>query len=88
MCFRHPNGQASEGFIDMLVEKDDGSFVIIDHKVINDRNVETCVKTYAAQQEVYRNAVQAACGPVKHVYLHLPIQGKMVEVAFDRIRNG
>lgn len=83
ICLRHPNGQVSEGFIDMLVEKDDGSFVIIDHKVINDHNVESCVKTYAAQQEVYRNAVQTVCGPVKHVYLHLPVQGKMLELSFE-----
>lgn len=82
MHFNHPNGQVSEGFIDMLVEKGDGSFVIIDHKVIGDHAVAECVKMYAPQQEIYRNAVQAACGLVSHVYLHMPVQGKVVEVDF------
>lgn len=82
MHFKHPNGQVSEGFIDVLVEKKDGSFVIIDHKVIGNQSAETCVKTYSAQQEVYSNAVRAACGAACQVYLHLPAQGKLVEVMF------
>jgi len=82
MRFNHPNGQASEGFIDMLVEKADGSFVVVDHKVISDHHAETCVKTYAAQQEVYRQAVQADCARVSQIYLHLPAQGRLVEVVY------
>lgn len=80
MHFKHPNGQVSEGFIDVLVEREDESFVIIDHKVISNQSAETCVKTYSAQQEVYRNAVRTACGASCQVYLHLPVQGKLVEV--------
>ena len=82
MHFKHPNGQVSDGFIDVLVERKDGSFVIIDHKVVSNQSAETCVKTYAAQQEVYRNAVRTACGAACQVCLHLPVQGKLVEVLF------
>lgn len=80
MHFNHPNGQVSDGFIDMLIETDDGSFAIIDHKVISDQAAEECVAKYAAQQGVYRKAVLSACGPVSQVWLHLPIQGKLVAV--------
>ncbi len=82
MNFKHTTGQISKGFIDMLVEKKDGSFVIIDHKVVSDQSAKTCVKTYAAQQEVYRNAIRAFCGTECQVYLHLPVQGKLVDLVF------
>lgn len=80
MSYRHPDGRTSEGLIDMLVEQEDGSIVLIDHKVINDDHAKACVKTYAPQQEVYRNAIMANGMDVAHVYLHLPAQGKLVEI--------
>ena len=82
MSFNHEDGRVSEGFIDMLVEAEDGSFAIIDHKVINDENAAKCVTTYAPQQEVYRNAVIKIGNAVSAVYLHLPAQGKMVEIKY------
>ena len=88
MSFNHADGRVSEGFIDMLVETEDGSFAIIDHKVINDENAAKCVATYAPQQEVYRNAVIETDNTVSAVYLHLPAQGKMVEIKFlQKTRN-
>ena len=82
ISFNHADGRVSEGFIDMLVEAEDGSFAIIDHKVINDENAAKCVTTYAPQQEVYRNAVIKIGNAVSAVYLHLPAQGKMVEIKY------
>jgi len=82
MSYSHPDGRTSAGFIDMLVEQEDGSMVLIDHKVINDEHAKTCVKKYAPQQEIYRNALMAVGANVTRVCLHLPAQSKLVEIKF------
>ncbi|WP_038250953.1 UvrD-helicase domain-containing protein [Ghiorsea bivora] len=74
------NHQQLTGWIDMLIELDDG-FVVIDHKSYSGGNVETYVKQYAPQLAVYRDAVVQATGkPVLQTLIHLPMTAQMVEV--------
>ncbi len=74
------NHQQLTGWIDMLIELDDG-FVVIDHKSYSGGNVEEHVKEYAPQLAVYRDAVTQATGkPVLQTLIHLPMTAQMVEV--------
>ncbi|MDQ7001908.1 MAG: 3'-5' exonuclease, partial [Ghiorsea sp.] len=74
------NHQRLSGWIDMLIELDDG-YVVIDHKSYSGGDVEAYVKQYAPQLAVYRDAVVQATGkPVLQTLIHLPMTGKMVDV--------
>lgn len=82
MSYTNDAGQVSEGYIDMLVRTADGKYVIIDHKVVKEPEAQVHVKHYAGQQNIYRQAVRAAKEADVAVYLHLPHQGKLVEMKF------
>jgi len=77
--------RVAHGWIDALIETDDG-YVLVDHKTIG-ADIEVCmdrVKEYAGQLALYSRAIQAATGkPVLDSLIHLPLQGSMVRVAYD-----
>ncbi len=74
------NHQRLSGWIDMLIELENG-YVVIDHKSYSGGDVETYVKQYAPQLAVYRDAVVQATGkPVLQTLIHLPMTGQMVDV--------
>jgi ATP-dependent exoDNAse (exonuclease V) beta subunit len=80
MSVELPTGQTSEGFIDMLVETQDG-YIIIDHKMVRTLNEEKLKIAYGAQLQCYRNAVEKATGKkVLQTFLHLPNQGICLEL--------
>jgi len=77
------NHQRLSGWIDMLIELDEG-FVVIDHKSYSGGDVEEHVKQYAPQLAVYRDAVVQATGkPVLQTLIHLPMSAKLVEVSWN-----
>ncbi len=80
MSFTNAAGQVSEGYIDLLVRTSAGKFVIIDHKVVGGPDVLVHVRHYAGQQDIYRRAVGGDGFADVSVYLHLPHQGKLVEM--------
>jgi len=76
------NNQRLQGWLDMLLKLPDG-YVVIDHKSYPGDNVEEHVKQYVPQLAVYKKAVEQATGmPVLKTLIHLPIQGKMVQVSW------
>lgn len=81
---RLPDGSVVRGFVDLVVEIDEG-FVVIDHKSFPGTLTEEHkkVKGYAGQLGVYGEALSAAEGkPVLAGYIHLPVSGEMVEVSW------
>lgn len=79
MTMKNEKGQIMQGWIDMLLESDEG-YVIIDHKDYPGGNVEERMKKYIPQMQAYQDAVEKATGkPVKEILLHLPISGLMLQ---------
>ena len=77
MTYHDENGTLYQGFIDMLLELPDRSFVIIDHKT---HPAEFDAERYAAgcagQLRLYKKAVEAATGrEVRQTIIHLPNLG-------------
>ena len=85
MSYENSDGQVSEGYIDMLVTTSEGKHIIIDHKVVADPDPLVHVKHYAGQQNIYRQAVLCGMGGEVSVYLHLPTQGRLVEMKFESL---
>ncbi|GHV04890.1 DNA helicase [Spirochaetia bacterium] len=85
VSLRESDNRLMQGFIDMLLELDDG-FVIIDHKTFPGAHAEERAREYAPQLAAYRRAVEAAAvesGMGKKVLaalVHLPVIGKVYEV--------
>ena len=81
---RLPDGSVVRGFVDLVIEIDEG-LVVIDHKsfpgTLTDEHKK--VQEYAGQLGVYGEALAAAEGkPVLAGYIHLPVSGEMVEVSW------
>ncbi len=77
-----PNGQAVSGFIDALVETDEG-YIIIDHKSNpqprSDWN-EIALK-YSGQLALYKEAIEAVSNkPVLGCWIHFAVTGGVVKV--------
>lgn len=80
MTWRNEHGQLFQGFIDMLIETNDG-YVIVDHKTTIKPDPLAEAASHAAQLEIYRHAVEKATGKkVRKTIIHLPLMGKCVEV--------
>jgi len=74
------NNQRLSGWVDMLLELDDG-YIVIDHKSYSGGNADEYVKQYAPQLAIYRDAVvQATAKPVLQTLIHLPMIGQVIEV--------
>lgn len=81
MTYRDENGTCYQGFIDMLLEVDDG-YVLIDHKTGASSAYQSVAEKYAGQQLIYKKAIEKATGKkVLKTILHLPVRG--VCVVFD-----
>ena len=75
------NQQNLSGWIDMLIELDDG-YVVIDHKSYSGVNATEHAKEYAPQLDVYKTAVEQATGkPVLNTLIHFPMLGEIVDVS-------
>ncbi|MDD3587881.1 MAG: 3'-5' exonuclease, partial [Thermoguttaceae bacterium] len=80
------HGRRYQGYIDFLIETDDG-FVIIDHKT-HKSNSDDEFGLYAsgqkAQLQIYRQAVQKATGKnVFETIIHFPLGSRMYRVETD-----
>ncbi|AEF83964.1 putative UvrD/REP helicase [Treponema primitia ZAS-2] len=89
ISLRERDNRLMQGFIDMLLELDNG-FVILDHKTFPGANAEEKAREYAPQLAAYRRAVEAAAmetGTGKKVLaalIHMPVIGKIYEVENTR----
>ncbi|MBP5584790.1 MAG: UvrD-helicase domain-containing protein [Lentisphaeria bacterium] len=81
MTYHDENGTLYQGFIDMLLELQDG-YVIIDHKTHpNALDAEKYAADCAGQLRCYRKAVEAATEErVRQTIIHLPNLGMCFEV--------
>jgi ATP-dependent exoDNAse (exonuclease V) beta subunit len=85
ISLREKDNRLMQGFIDMLIETDEG-YVIIDHKTFPGADAEERAREYAPQLDAYRRAVEAAAiesGAGKKVLaalVHMPVIGKVYEV--------
>jgi len=76
------NNQSMSGWLDMLVELDEG-YIIIDHKSYPGGNAAEHAKDYAPQLAVYKKAVEQATGkPVLKTLIHMPLVGEVFDVCF------
>ena len=79
------NGQRMSGWIDALIETEEG-WVIIDHKSFPGRRSEWDQKalSYSGQLDAYRQAVERATDrPVVSQWIHFSIGGALVEVVIQ-----
>jgi ATP-dependent exoDNAse (exonuclease V) beta subunit len=77
-------GQRIEGFIDMLVETDNG-WILIDHKSFPGKRSEWSTEaiSYNGQLALYREALNKLKLPVATVWIHFAVGGGLVEVLLD-----
>ncbi len=81
MTWRNQHGQLLQGFIDMLIETDDG-YVIIDHKTTIKSDPLAEAASHSAQLDIYRQAVEKATGKKVHkTIIHFPLMGICAKVA-------
>lgn len=81
MAMRNKDGQLLQGWIDMLLESDDG-YVIIDHKTYPGQGAEDRLKKHIPQMKAYQQAVERSTGKaVKDMLLHLPVSGLILSLA-------
>jgi ATP-dependent exoDNAse (exonuclease V) beta subunit len=76
------HGRLTSGVADLVVETGDG-LVLIDHKVMQGSSDEAIRKAgeYAQQLRAYADILEAAeRRPVQSMWIHLPVQGKLVEI--------
>ena len=79
------NGQSMHGWIDLLLETEQG-YVIIDHKSFPGRRSdwESKALSYSGQLEAYRCAVQKATNlPVLSQWINFTVGGGMAEIVFS-----
>lgn len=79
------NGQRMNGWIDVLIETEEG-WIIIDHKSFPGRRSEWEQKalSYSGQLEAYRQAVvRATDRPVVSQWIHYSIGGALIEVVIQ-----
>lgn len=86
---RHDGGQW-RGSIDLLLVKEDGEAVVVDHKIAPVPREAWAEKaaSYAGQLEVYRDALEAQDVTVAETLLHLVVGGGVVRVGFSRDPRG
>lgn len=79
---RLPTGSVVRGQIDLLVDTP-GGFVVVDHKTyLGIDDLPSGAAGFAAQLDAYGHALQVATGrPVLGLWVHLPLQGALVEVS-------
>ena len=80
--YKMPNGQHAAGWIDTLVETDEG-YVIVDHKSSPKSRAESSKDAlkYSGQLNLYKEAVEVITGmPVQSCWIHFAVIGLAVEV--------
>ena len=80
--YRMPNGQLAAGWIDALVETDEG-YVIVDHKSSPRSRSESVndALRYSGQLMLYKEAVEAISGkPVLSCWIHFAVMGLVLAV--------
>lgn len=80
MFMRNEKGQIIQGWIDTLLETQEG-YVIIDHKDYPGKDSEVRAKRYTPQMLAYKEAVEKSTRkPVIDILLHLPIRGLILQL--------
>lgn len=80
MFMRNEKGQFIQGWIDMLLETQEG-YVIIDHKDYPGKNSEKRAKLYTPQMLAYKEAIEKSTSkPVIDILLHLPFRGLILQL--------
>jgi hypothetical protein len=79
------SGTLIRGSIDLLVERSDGSLMVVDYKTdrLEGRQPEGIVSRYAVQRDLYALAAAARGGPVETAYLFLERAEAPVTAVFD-----
>ena len=75
-----PSGQVVQGFIDLLIETDNG-WVIVDHKATPRPRTQwqALAQGYSGQLAMYKSAVEQISGqPVLSMWIHLPVGGGVI----------
>jgi ATP-dependent helicase/nuclease subunit A len=77
-------GTLVRGSIDLLVERDDGSVLVVDYKTdrLEGRDPEDVASRYAVQRDLYSLAAAARGGPVETAYVFLERPGCPVREHF------
>jgi hypothetical protein len=78
-------GTLVRGSIDLLVERLDGSILVVDYKTdrLEGRNPEGMVSRYAVQRDLYALAAAARGAPVETAYVFLERPDPVVRTRFD-----
>lgn len=80
MVMRNNAGQVIQGWIDLLIEIQDG-YVIVDHKDYPGGDAKERSKKYIPQMKAYKEAVEKSTGKsVKDMLLHLPVSGLILRL--------
>jgi len=74
-------GQRIEGFIDLLLETDDG-WVLVDHKSFPGKRADWAAKarSYSGQLALYHEALAKLNMPVASLWIHFAIGGGLIEI--------
>lgn len=91
MLVEHPvemsqaNGQVLRGWIDLLLETDAG-WIVIDHKSSPRPRSEWATEAIGSSDQLaaYVSALRAAGMECAGCWLHLPVEGRLVEVVLPR----
>ncbi len=78
-------GVVFTGFIDRLLRRPDGTWILIDYKTgrVDDRDLPAKVREHALQMAVYRRAAEGILGGPVRTYLYFTDIGRFVEVPED-----
>ncbi|NLB32522.1 MAG: hypothetical protein GX818_01965, partial [Tissierellia bacterium] len=77
---RNEDKQVIQGWIDMLLETEEG-YVLIDHKDYPGSNPEERAKLYTPQLSAYKEAVEKSTGkPVIEILIHMPVKGIVLKL--------
>ncbi|MEM9620688.1 MAG: UvrD-helicase domain-containing protein [Pseudomonadota bacterium] len=81
MIYPQDNGAVVRGFIDLLVETEDG-MLVIDHKSSPQPRSAwpDLVRQYGGQLQLYATAVEAATGRPVRQFVHFVVSGALVEI--------
>ncbi len=88
--YQMPNGQFVTGWIDALIETDEG-FIIVDHKSSpkSRKESETEALKYSGQLKLYKEAVEAVSEkPVLDCWIHFAVMGLAVAVNVGDYKAG
>jgi RecB family exonuclease len=78
-------GVVFTGFIDRLLQRPDGTWVLVDYKTgrVDEGNLPAKIQEHALQMAVYRRAAEGILGEPVRAYLYFTDTGRFVEAPAD-----